>query len=309
MTSSIITGEFCGMRRDIGHFDRDADTSRTMAGGARHVQRVQPAELASREHHDARAERHRADGAPANGWRAIVSESLPPSSAAALAASAGHPRPGYCALASRRDGPGARGGPGLWRRERGPKNWAAPVVAARPPGWAATAAPSTPRVAGPRWCAALRRDPLQVGHIGLRLGLGGRRVVDDLALVGGDRVDRVEQKRRIIHRQPPQHGRHPLPADLGPLDVVDVQAALEDTAADELHRVGEVRQRQQPGGGALGGVIDVVEVRQAVRSDMQNLLDVVALVGEQLGELRQLVDLADQRVLLSCRNPRTSDNA
>ena len=269
-----------------------------MAGGARHVQRVQPAELASRQHHHARAEGHRSDGAPAElAVQRFPTHPPAPGCDGAAGCMGGTPSAGYAAsgvAACRRSGLGASGGGGSRRqdqaKELGLRRWWWPGHRV-----GRQHQPIDARVADSRWCAALRRDPLQVGQIRLRLGSGGRRVVDDLALVGGDGVDRVEQKRRVVHRYPPQHGRHPLPTDLSPLDVVDVQAALEDTAADELHRVREVRQRQQPGGGALGGVIDVVEVGQAVRRDVQNLFQVVVLVGEQLGELRQLVHLADQR--------------
>ena len=42
---------------------------------------------------------------------------------------------------------------------------------------------------------------------------------------------------------------------------------------------------------------------------MQDLLDVVAVFGEELGELTELADLSDQRLLFSLRNPLTSDSA
>ena len=141
-----------------------------------------------------------------------------------------------------------------------------------------------------RRCHSRRVLPLQVRHRGLRLGLGLRGVVDDLALVRGDAVDRVEHDRRVVHRDALEHRTHSLAADLGPLVVVRRGADVERAAADELHRVGEVRQRQQTADGALRGVVDVVEVRQAVGRDVQDLLDVVAVIGENLGELGQLVD-------------------
>ena len=63
-------------------------------------------------------------------------------------------------------------------------------------------------------------------------------------------------------------------------------------------------QRQQAADGALRGVVDVVEVGQAVGRDVQDLLDVVAVVGQHLGEVGELVDLADQRrVVLVAGSP------
>src|ERR1700760_1727378 len=52
-----------GHRRDVGHVHSHGEGPRTVPGGAGHVQRVETTELASREDHDARAERrdaHRA---------------------------------------------------------------------------------------------------------------------------------------------------------------------------------------------------------------------------------------------------------
>jgi hypothetical protein len=49
---------------------------------------------------------------------------------------------------------------------------------------------------------------------------------------------------------------------------------------------------------ALGRVADVVEVRQTVGRDVQDLLDVIAVVGQDLGEVGELVDLADQRLVV-----------
>src|SRR5690606_14500210 len=63
---------------------------------------------------------------------------------------------------------------------------------------------------------------------------------------------------------------------------------------DELHRVGEVRQRQQPGHRTLSGVVDVVEVRQPVGRDVQQLFDVVAVTGQQTGQVGDLLDALDQ---------------
>ena len=136
------------------------------------------------------------------------------------------------------------------------------------------------------------------GHRRLRLGLGRRGVVDDLALVRGDAVDRVEQDGRVVHREPLEHRTHPLAADLGALVVVRRRADVERAAADELHRVGEVGQRQQPADGALGGVVDVVEVGQPVRRDVQDLLDVVAVLGQDVGEVGELADLSDQGLVV-----------
>ena len=49
-----------------------------------------------------------------------------------------------------------------------------------------------------------------------------RGVVDDLALVRGDAVDRVEQNRRVVHRDALEHRAHALAADLRALVVVRV---------------------------------------------------------------------------------------
>ena len=55
----------------------------------------------------------------------------------------------------------------------------------------------------------------------------------------------------------------------------------------------------RPFNGALGGVVDVVEVGDARAGDVQNLLDVLALVTQHLGQVVELVDRADQcRVVL-----------
>ena len=51
----------------------------------------------------------------------------------------------------------------------------------------------------------------------------------------------------------------------------------------------------QAADGALRRVVDVVEVGQTVRRDVQDLLDVIAVVGEDLGELGELAHRRDQR--------------
>src|SRR3954464_284537 len=134
-----------------------------------------------------------------------------------------------------------------------------------------------PTLAGPRRVPPVRRYPLQIRDVGLRHGLRRRGVIDDLSLVRGDRVDPMHHDGRVIHHQAPQHRSHPLAADLGSLVVVRLAGGVE-VGADELHRVAELRQAQQTVRGALGRVVDVVEIRHRVREDVQNLLDVVALV-------------------------------
>ena len=167
-----------------------------------------------------------------------------------------------------------------------------------------------PSGARSRRCHAGRGLPLQVGHRGLGLGLGLRGVVDDLTLVGGDAVDRVEQDRRVVHGNALEHRAHALAADLGALVVVGRGADVERATADELHRVGEVGQRQQAADRALRRVVDVVEVRQPVGRDVQDLLDVVAVLGEQRREVGELADLGRSRAsLFSLRKPRTSPSA
>ena len=150
---------------------------------------------------------------------------------------------------------------------------------------------------GVRRVDAGRGLPLQIRHRRLRLGLGLRCVVDDLALVRGDAVDRVEHQRWEVHGDAPQHRTHSLPADFSSLVVVGRGTRVEHASADELHRVGEVGQRQQTTDGALRGVVDVVEVREAVGRDVQDLLDVVAVLGQDGREVRQLVDLVDQGIV------------
>src|SRR5215207_5469888 len=134
-----------------------------------------------------------------------------------------------------------------------------------------------PILAGPRRVPPVRRYPLQMRDVGLRLGLCRRGVIYDLTLVRGDRVDPMRHDGRVIHHQAAQHRSHPLAADLGSLVVVGLAGGVE-VGADELHRVLELRKAQQTVRGALGRVVDVVEIRHRVRQDMQYLLDVVVLI-------------------------------
>ena len=155
-------------------------------------------------------------------------------------------------------------------------------------GWGSSNAAGVSRIALSWREPPVGRYPLQIRDVGFRLGLSRRGVVDDLALVRGDRIDPVLHEGREVHRQALEHRSHPLPTDLGSLVVVGHPRAVE-VAADELHRVLELRQAQQTVGGALGRVVDVVEVRHRVRKDVQDLLDVVGLVRQDAGEVGQPV--------------------
>jgi hypothetical protein len=108
----------------------------------------------------------------------------------------------------------------------------------------------------------------------------------------------MEHQWRIVHRDALEHRTHSLAADLRALVVVRRCTDVERATADELNRVGEVRQCQQTARGALRGVVDVVEVHQSVWRDVQNLLDVVAVIRQDLGELGQLGNLVDQRLVV-----------
>ena len=147
-----------------------------------------------------------------------------------------------------------------------------------------------------------RRNPLEIRNRRLRLCLGGRRVVDDLTLVRGDRVERVEHDRRVVEGQPTQRRSQPLPADFGTFVVLrcgQPGRGLEGAAADELDRVGELGDRYQAVQCALGRIVDVVEVGDPGAGDVQNLFDVLALIAQHLRQIVELVDRPDQcRVVL-----------
>ena len=274
--------------RDVGQFDGDGVRTASVPCGARHVERVQPAELAAGQQQHPRTE----------------GESVPrvPEHAAARDRRGHPPAPSA--------GNGGRWDPQAPAR-RGPGSGPAPIGGAAGAGPAGETCPTTagggrirslsmPSGLGVIGVTPGRGLPLQVRHRSLRLRLGFRGVVDDLALVGGDAVDRVEQDRRVVHRDALQHRAHPLAADLGALVVVRVRAGVERAAADELDRVGEVRQRQQAADRALGRVVDVVEVLQPVGRDVQDLFDVVAVIGEDLGEVGELADLRRSAPRCSC---------
>ena len=82
-----------------------------------------------------------------------------------------------------------------------------------------------------------------------------------------------------------------------------------DCTADELDGVGEVDRRQDAGDRALRGLVDVHEVLEHRRRDVQHLLDVFAAVVERGGDRGEMVERVPMLSRLSATKPRRSFTA